>query len=252
MDPKVELADVIVLAAGKGTRIGAEKNKMFIKISGIPILYRTLFRLNKITEINSIILVCREDEKKTIKDMITSYGELEKLKSYVTGGKERSDSVLKGLKHFVENSKVDVVMTHDGARPFITECIVQSLLALLETGSISIPVLPLHETIRKRVGSMQTMIINREDLFATQTPQVFNKKETNPCFFAPTAQRLKLTDEASYFEAAGKKVILVGGDKRNIKITTREDVDWAECLIKHYDDLKLVGFDLLKDDLCGR
>ncbi len=234
-----ESTDVIVLAAGKGTRMNAGVNKMFLKLHGIPVLYQTLFRLNQCAVVKRIILVSREDEIGAMRTMICEYGALDKVVDIIAGGVERADSVRCGLEYINNHPISDVVMIHDGARPFFTEELIKRLKNGAMKSDAAIPVLRLHETIRQKTGEKRAKVIDRNTLFASQTPQAFKIKHIIPCFLEAEQNRLNLTDEASYFEQLGLEVDMVEGEKWNIKITTRNDLAWAECLLGFYPELEM-------------
>ncbi len=234
---------VILLAAGSGTRMKAGKNKLLLPINGIPILYRTLHRLDKIQLIDSIILVCKTSEKEQVENLISDYGEVSKIKGIIPGGKERSDSVNCGLEKVRSLQANGFVMTHDGARPFITESLVNCLIESVDEESISIPSIKVVETVRRQEPDGSTAVVDRQHLFTVQTPQVFHVKQIQPCFLDDDKRKLNLTDEASYFEASGKKVIMVNGETWNLKLTTPEDVTSAEILLHRYEELKLSGLE---------
>ncbi len=243
MSIKETQVSTIILAAGSGTRMNAGENKLFLKIRGIPILYRTLYRINQFKAIDSIILVCKASEQKTIKDMIRDYGEISKFKDFVQGGKERSDSVNRGLEKVLTAQKNGLVMTHDGARPFISELLIENLIDAVESDSIAIPALKVFETVRKKDELGITSVVDRRFLYTVQTPQVFQVNGIQSCFLDDDKRSLNLTDEASYFEVMGRKVTLVEGEKWNIKLTTPEDITWAEALLEKYQQLRLGGLD---------
>lgn len=234
---------VILLAAGSGNRMKANKNKLLLPIKSIPILYRTMHRLNKIQLIDLIILVCKDGEEEQIKKMISNYGEISKIRAIINGGKERSDSVNCGLEKVKSMQQNGIVMTHDGARPFITETLVKRLIESVDEESISIPSQKVVETVRKQEQDGSTTVVDRQHLYTIQTPQVFHVKQIQHCFLNTDKTALNLTDEASYFEVSGKKVTLVEGEKWNIKLTTPEDIAWAEFLLNRYDELKLAGLE---------
>ncbi len=237
------LIDVVVLAAGKGSRMKENVNKMFIEIRGIPVLYRTLNRLNTISAVNRIVVVLRKDEESEFERMMETHGRIPKLVEPVIGGQERSDSVRNGLKFIVGMPESQVIMTHDGARPFFTENLIISLAGNLGERRGSIPVLKLNDTIRQKRGNEPARVVDRESLFITQTPQAFYIEHVVPCFLSEKQKVLQLSDDASYLEKAGYEISMVEGEKWNIKITTKEDIVWAECLLDKYHELKVSDCD---------
>lgn len=244
MEPYEKKADVIVLAAGRGRRMNADRNKMYLSVDQVPIIYRTLRRFDQSRWTSRIFLVCKDEERHTIREILEKYGVINKPTQFVSGGDQRCDSVKNGLQAFLEQSPSRWVMVHDGARPFFSQTLVRNLIDAAATDQISVPVLKMTETLRRRREDDLTEVIDRDSTFAVQTPQVFSKEMIVPCFFGKTAGGEPLTDEASYFEAAGKKVTMIEGEKWNIKITTREDIRWAECLLKSYPELRQKGLDI--------
>ncbi len=235
--------DVVVLAAGKGTRMQSSKNKMYRKIKGVPLLYRTLCRLESLSIVQRIVVVIGEDEDSEFDEMLNIYGSLQKIEGIVIGGSERYESVRKGLKYVHQNALSDIVMTHDGARPFITEAMIDRLVENSQKRTITIPVLNVNETVRRQHKDGTTRIIDRDQLFLTQTPQAFRYDDIETCFLAKNLLNIKLTDEAGYFEHLGLCVRMVEGEKWNIKITTKDDLVLSESLIEKHTQLRLDPFD---------
>ncbi len=235
--------DVVVLAAGRGYRMKSDLNKIFLNIRRIPILYRTLYRLNGCLSVNRIIVVLQEDEKVAFHEMLDRFGPISKVVKVVEGGKERADSVRNGLRYIDDNPDSDVVMTHDGARPFFSEGLIRRLAERAVESGISIPVLRLNETIRQKSSTGSTEVIDRDSLYITQTPQAFLSRHIYECFLAEGQKSIGLTDEASYFEKLGFETDMVDGEKWNIKITTKEDLAWGECLIDRHPELRIAGYD---------
>lgn len=234
---------MVVLAAGRGTRMQLSENKMFQKMKGVPIIYRTLSQINRMLSVNRIILVIRPEEQPLFEKMLKKYGPLEKKLVMVMGGEERYESVRKGLAYLRMKPEADIVMTHDGARPFITDQLIQKLINGLNSNHIAIPVTGVSETVRQVDDNGVTKIINRDTLYLTQTPQAFFTSDIEPCFLSRAQAKLKMTDEAGYFEAMGRSISLVEGDNRNIKITKPEDLAWAEFLLERYESLRLPDLD---------
>ena len=236
-------ADVIVLAAGSGNRMAAPVNKMFLEVNGIPILYRTLYRFNSFECINRILLVAKKEEIPKVKSMISRFKPLNKISEIVKGGKERSDSVRNGLIKSQEWRDTSIVMTHDGARPFVSEDIVKELIDNGQGDQIAIPVTKINETLRQKGENGLTRVVDRSVTFSVQTPQVFDKKWIDECFVAKDNQPQSFTDEASYFEVAGLPVKMIEGESWNIKITNPDDIAWAEFLLQQHDELNLKGIE---------
>jgi 2-C-methyl-D-erythritol 4-phosphate cytidylyltransferase len=239
MNKKKAYVDMVVLAAGKGTRMRLGTNKMFQKIKSIPILYRTLFRLNELSIIRRIVVVIQEGERSEFDAMIQNYGVLHKIEAVINGGTKRHDSVRKGLSYIHQNPLSEIVMTHDGARPFFTVQMIKRLAEKSRDKSIVIPVLGVNETVRQKDSHGVTQIIDRDRLFLTQTPQALKIDDILGCFLSENPKKVNFTDEAGYFEHLGLAVSMVDGEKWNIKITTEEDLKWSEFLLENYQNLRL-------------
>ena len=239
MTNKESYVDIVVLAAGKGSRMKLGTNKMYEKVKKIPVLYRTLYRLNELAMIHRIVVVIREEERSGFDAMIHHYGKLEKIEAVIKGGAERHDSVKNGLNYIHQNPLSKIVMTHDGARPFISEKIITSLVNKCQYNSIVIPVLSVSETVRQQKDNGATQIIDRDRLFITQTPQAFTIDDIENCFLSKNQEKVKFTDEAGYFEYRGLAVSMVDGEKWNIKITTKEDLIWSAFLLENHKILRL-------------
>ncbi|MGK0291147.1 MAG: 2-C-methyl-D-erythritol 4-phosphate cytidylyltransferase, partial [bacterium] len=166
--------DVIVPAAGKGSRMQAAKNKMFLEIYGVPILYRTLKQLEKSPLIQRILIVLKKGEKNDFQALLDQFGAIPKIMGIVYGGKERVDSVKNGLAFLEKNNASDIVMVHDGARPFFSPQLIENLVKGVNEIGAAVPVLPLEDTIRQKTGtSTSATVIDRNLLMRTQTPQAF-------------------------------------------------------------------------------
>ena len=231
-------ADVIILAAGSGKRMGAGINKMFLSVKGVPVIYRTLNRFNQSPQIRHIYLVCKRSEQRELEKIIHKNGEIDKLKAIISGGKERADSVRNSLKFYQDSGASGIVMIHDGARPFVSFDLISSLVEEVPFDGIVIPVLKVFETTRKKEIS-KTEVVNRDNLYLTQTPQVFYSDLINTCYFSPSQPDHQFTDDASFFEALGKSVHFVEGEKWNVKLTVASDIQWAEAILNQFQFLDI-------------
>lgn len=231
-------AEVIVLAGGSGLRMNKGINKVFLELMGIPILIRTLLKLESCPHISRIIPVIRKEDEKEFQNLIKKFS-LNKLTLPVTGGVERSDSVRKGLEFIRANGNASYILTHDGARPFFSHELIANLLNEIEGKNCVIPTIPVAETTRINRADGKSEVIDRNLLSLTQTPQAFSRNSLEECFLSDSQGKLNLTDEASYFESLKYKVTQIPGEKWNIKITNPEDLDWAECLLTQFEELNI-------------
>lgn len=224
----------IVLAAGQGKRMNSEIAKQFLNLNGKPVLYYSLKSFEE-SSVDDIVLVVGKGQTDYCKDNIVSAFALNKVKRIIEGGKERYDSVYQALK---STSQTEYVLIHDGARPFITVELIESVIEAVKEYSACIIGTPVKETI-KVVGQdgYITTTPNRSTLWAAQTPQAFDFKlicKAFDLFYKETDMiNSSVTDDAMVYETYLKKPVkMLLGDYNNIKITTQEDLLSADVIAK--------------------
>ncbi len=219
---------VIIPAAGQGKRMGAGYNKLLLKLGGIPILIHTLKVFENDRECKGIILSISPTDEVPFRKLISDY-QIKKVTSIVYGGKERQDSVYNGLKVAEPEG---IILVHDAARPFIrTELIHRSVRAAEEHGAAIVAV-PVKDTIKKVEDHVVSETIERSGLWAVQTPQAFRVSLLRRAFQKAVQDRFTGTDDASLVERLNWPVAIVEGDYDNIKLTTSEDMYFAEAILK--------------------
>lgn len=212
---------VIIVAGGKGLRMGGELPKQFIPLQGRPILMHTMevfFHWDKTVE---LIVVCPK-EHQSYWQMLCRELNYNTPHRVVDGGETRFHSVGKGLKTVEHNGLIAV---HDGVRPFVSETVIQACFTAAETFGAAIPVIPMIESVRETDG-IRSRPLDRERLRIVQTPQVFRAEWLHEAYKQP--YQIGFTDDASLVEAAGYPIHLVDGNRENIKITTPTDLRRAE------------------------
>ncbi len=227
---------VIIAAAGMSNRMGSKINKQFIAVGGKPILAHTIEKFERSRYIDEIILVAKEEEIEYCRKEIVKKYKFKKVTNIIRGGKERQDSVYNGI--LALNEKSDIVLVHDGARPFVKlENIEDGIKGVEKYGACVIGV-PVTDTI-KVVGE-DNVISNtprRELLWAAQTPQCFFKEILIKGYEKALSDGYLGTDDSSIVERVGYDVKMIMGSYENIKITTPEDIILAESLIKERDKI---------------
>lgn len=224
------MISAIILAGGKGKRMGSAISKQFIDIKGKAIIYYTLKKFSENKKIDNIIVVLPEDEVKYFKENILKKYEL-RINKIVIGGKERQDSVYNALKS-LKNSSTDIVLIHDGARPFISERIINEGIKFAEIYGAAAPGVMPKDTIKvKNEKNFSVDTPNRANLVSIQTPQVFKFDEILECHEKIRYNGEKVTDDTMVVEKYGYSVYLYDGEYTNIKVTTPEDLILAERLI---------------------
>ena len=204
---------VIIAAAGSGLRMGGGVLKQYIKIDGIAMSIKATRAFLACKEVDSVVYVAEAGSAITA----DAFGETEKKIIITAGAARRQDSVYNGLLQVPSDS--DIVLVHDGARPFVTERVILNVLSgVLEHGA-AIPCVCPKATIRT-----EEKTLDRSKLFEVQTPQGFFKALLLQAFEKAFADQIDATDEASLVERLGIKISLVPGEYGNIKVTTREDV----------------------------
>ena len=226
----MSISTAVIVAAGKGKRMGTEISKQFLPLCGKEILAHTVEKFEKAACIRDIILVTGGDALQDVRQMVQEYG-WKKIISVTEGGKERQDSVFLGLQQVPQDT--EIVLIHDGVRPFVTEEILErSIAAAKETGGCVAGV-PAKDTIK--VCDAEGFAIatpNRSTLRQIQTPQTFRRKEILAAYEKAKADGFLGTDDASVAEHSGFPVRVIMGSYRKIKITTKEDLLIGAAFLK--------------------
>lgn len=215
----------VILGAGSGTRMNADKNKMLLEISGKTVIERTVGVFAQMPAIDEIIVVCKESELDAFESVLSDYDI-----SYCFGGETRQDSVANAVDT-IDNCSLLVI--HDGARPLITE---EEVLAAIdkanEYGASAVGV-PVKDTIKVVDGDMQIVDTpDRASLVSIRTPQVISFEIYKKALELARSQGKCFTDDSALVENLGESVYAVIGDYGNIKITTPEDIALAENILK--------------------
>ena len=221
---------VIVVAAGCGRRFGYERNKLFYPLAGRPVLSYTLEHVLAASCVDELIVVTSQADRQDIKAM-TEALEPRVPVHYVDGGAERQESVYAGL--LACNEQSDVVMVHDGARPWAGPEWFDQALEAMERGRAAIYAIPLKDTVKERLegdsgAGQRIYTLDRSRLLAVQTPQIFHRDLLLAAYDHARQEQLAVTDDSSLVEALGEKVIVLAGDERNRKVTTRDDIPVLE------------------------
>ena len=218
--------EVVIPAAGQGKRMKAGKNKLFIELSGIPIIVYTLRVFEEDPDCRGIILSINPAEKDYFSQLIAAYG-LKKVKKLVMGGKERQQSVYNGLQHAEE----EIVLVHDGARPFINVGQISELTTAASLHGGAVIAVPVKDTIKKAANKKVVETVERSSLWAVQTPQAFRVSILKRAYEQAEAEAFLGTDDASLLERINEQVVIIEGNYDNIKITTQEDLYFAEAIL---------------------
>lgn len=223
----------MVLAGGSGTRMGIEIPKQFIEVEGKPLIIHTIESFQKNSSIDAIVMVCRSDYREKLTEWIDKY-KLTKVKFIADNGDTRQLSVKNGLKAISGAVKADdVILIHDGARPLITDDIInRNIDGVKEFGAVN-TVIPCTDTlVISKGGKSLEGVADRSIHYQCQTPQSFKYEVIIKAHrFAEEGGIDSATDDCQLVSKMGHNVHLVEGSKLNFKVTTREDLMILEAVI---------------------
>lgn len=224
---------VVIVAAGTGSRMNMGINKQFIKLEGKEIIAYTIEKFYNNSNIEDIVVVVKEDESEFFKKEILDKYNFKNVK-IAYGGKERQDSVYNGLKLLDE--KCDVVLIHDGARPFVSDKIIDKSIEEAKEHKAIVVGVPVKDTI-KVIDNDKNIVDtpNRSVLWAVQTPQTFYYNILIDAYKDAFKNKFYGTDDAMLVERIGYKVKMLEGSYNNIKITTQEDLNIGSQILSVQD-----------------
>ena len=217
----------IIVAAGDSRRMGFDK--LFATIVGRPVIAHTIGAFERAGSVGEIIVIGREDRLDEIKAIVRDEN-FKKVRSIVPGGKHRQDSVRAGLDHLAAGAKY--VAVHDAARPLITPEQIECVLEQCRMHAAASLAEPISDTLKYADSEFfVTGPVDRHQLYAMQTPQVFERPLIEDAYRAVYAENVSVTDEVSAVERLGRKVILVPNKDLNFKITYPRDLNLAEFVL---------------------
>ncbi|OJV61916.1 MAG: 2-C-methyl-D-erythritol 4-phosphate cytidylyltransferase [Clostridiales bacterium 38-18] len=223
----------IIPAAGSGTRIGGSIKKQFLKLQGKEVLNWTLEALMKMQSFVEIIVVVPHDEVADVQGKIVKWFPVENNIKVICGGATRQESVYNGLSHL--EHPVDLILIHDGVRPFIPKSsTVDALSNLYHSSDLDglIAGMKVTDTLKKvEVNLTIVETVDRETVWTVQTPQIFKLQTLFEAHKFALQNSINATDDAMLLEVVGKKVGIYEGSADNIKITKPFDVKLAEWMI---------------------
>ena len=220
----------IIPAAGKGKRMLHSVPKHFIRLEDKPVLAYTLDVFERCPDVNQVLVVSRSGEENyCLKEVVEKYG-YKKVLKIVIGGDRRQDSVYNGIKELDEDT--DIVLVHDGVRPFVSQNTLSEAIKLAIFADGVVTAVPVKDTI-KYVGDdgIIRATPDRSSLWHAQTPQVFKRRILEEAYVRAYNDKYTGTDDSALVERLGYKVKIVEGTADNIKITTKEDLLFAEVIL---------------------
>lgn len=221
---------VIIAAAGVSKRMGKGVPKQYVDINGRPLIYYTLYKIASYNQINEIILVVAKDRIDYCQKEIIEKYEIPKVKEIIEGGRERQDSVYRGLKKV--DLDTEIVLIHDAVRPFIDSYLIEKVILKTVEGGAAVIGKPINDTIVLKDNHCYIeRILDRRNVYALETPQCFKYDLIIQAYQRAYQDNYYGSDDTSLVVRMGRKVAIVESDKVNIKITHPKDLHLAEYLL---------------------
>ena len=217
----------IVVAGGVGKRLKTKVRKSFVRVAGRPMLGWVLRALERSPSVKDVVIVAHRRDLAAARRLARKE-RCRKVRAVVTGGATRMVSVARGLKAIPPETKW--VLVHDAARPLVTPALIEATVKAARQAKAAIAAVPVVPTIKQARGAWVEKTLDRSKLWAVQTPQVFERKLLERAH--RRANGFAATDDAALVEAMGKRVRIVPGSDRNLKVTTPEDLLIAEALLR--------------------
>jgi 2-C-methyl-D-erythritol 4-phosphate cytidylyltransferase len=220
----------IIVAAGKGTRMGPEVDKIFLELAGLPVVAHTWRRFEDASCIHHIVLVVREGFQSAFEELARSC-DFKKRFDIVVGGKERQDSVWNGLEAVPAGT--EIVAIQDAARPCATEALIAATITAAQRTGAAVAAQRVTDTLKESSdGRMIERTIDRSRLWSVQTPQTFRLKIIRRALSEVREKGLFVTDDTTACELIGQPVELVLGAEPNPKVTHPADVGYIESVLR--------------------
>src|SRR5215204_5782801 len=224
------MTSAIIVAAGRGTRMGPDVDKLFMPMAGRPVVAHTWLRFDAMPDFDEIILVVRDGMQPAFEE-IAAHLPLIKPWRLVRGGLERQDSVWHGLEAL--RPQTDLVAIQDGARPCTSEAVIRQTLAAARDHGAAVAAQRVTDTIKESAdGISVARHLDRSHLWAVQTPQSFQVEIIRKALTAVRAKGLHVTDDTAACELIGQQVRLVESTASNPKVTVSSDLPYIESLLQ--------------------
>lgn len=229
--PSIRCA-AVVPAAGSSTRM-AGRDKILLPLGDQPVLVHTLRALELCPHITEIVVVTRRDLIVPIGQLCRDCG-FQKVTKVIPGGETRTRSVYNGVGEV--SREAELIAIHDGARPLVSQAVLDAVITRAAQCGAAAPAVPVKDTVKRAKDGVVTATLDRSELFAVQTPQVFQADLIRTALARAIEEGAELTDDCGAVERLGIGVALTQGDYRNLKVTTPEDMVVAEALLEWEDE----------------
>lgn len=227
----MSFVSAVIVAAGKGTRMGPNVDKLFLEAAGRPIVAHTWAAFDSCPEISEIVLVVRAGMEPEFEKLALTHG-FKKAHRFATGGKERQDSVWSGVK--AVSTEAEIIAIQDGARPCTTHAIIGGAIAAARKTGASVAAQKVTDTLKEAGdGMLIARNVDRARLWSVQTPQTFRAEVIRRALQEAFARGLSLTDDTAACELIGQPVQLVECQTANPKATSPADLPVIEALLKN-------------------
>jgi 2-C-methyl-D-erythritol 4-phosphate cytidylyltransferase len=220
----------IIVAAGRGTRMGGSVEKLFLPVGGRPLVAHTWEAFERADDVHEIVLVIRESARQEFETLARDNHFIKPFK-LVTGGPERQDSVWQGL--LALDARCEVVLIHDGARPCVAPALITATIGAARAGGAAVAAQRVTDTIKESDGGTAIVrTVDRSRLWAVQTPQTFRVETIRRALAAVRERGMQVTDDTAACELIGQAVTLVEGYEPNPKATSPMDLSFIEMLLR--------------------
>ncbi|HTR82319.1 MAG TPA: 2-C-methyl-D-erythritol 4-phosphate cytidylyltransferase [Bacteroidota bacterium] len=224
----------IIPAAGAGERMGSTVSKQFLTLHGKPIVIHTLEKFQLCDAVDEIVVAVQPSSRHQIEFLISEF-HISKVTAIAEGGRRRQDSVANALSRVRPNA--DIVVVHDAVRPFVQQKLIKDAIEKARTHSAAVVAVRMKDTVK--VGSQEGLFertLDRSVLWSAQTPQAFAKQLLVDAYAKANREDIDATDDASLVEMLNVQPAIVVGSFDNIKITTPDDLDFANVLAHRFKD----------------
>jgi 2-C-methyl-D-erythritol 4-phosphate cytidylyltransferase len=224
------MVSALIVAAGKGTRMGQSVDKLFLELAGRPVLAHTWQQFERSQSVEEIVIVMREGMEAVLRQMAEKYG-FKKAVNLVAGGKERQNSVWNGLSKL--NPSSEIVAIQDAARPCTSQELIEATIQAARRMGAAVAAQPITDTIKESAdGKVIQRTLDRSKLWSVQTPQTFRVSVIREALAEVRRRGFSVTDDTAACELIGHPVELVVGHGPNPKVTRPEDVAYIELLLQ--------------------
>jgi 2-C-methyl-D-erythritol 4-phosphate cytidylyltransferase len=225
------MVSAIIVAAGRGTRMGPNVDKLFLELAGRPVIAHTWEQFSAAPEIDELIVVVRSGMQLAFQGLGSTIHQHKPFR-IVAGGAERQDSVWNGLQ--AVSARAEIVAVHDAARPCASLALIQSVVDAAREAGAAVAAQPVTDTIKESAdGKAITRTLDRSRLWAVQTPQAFHVEILRRALEEVRRRGLHITDDTAACELIGQPVQLVSSAQPNPKITRPEDLPYIELLLRN-------------------